>query len=176
MRTFIRSSTGSRKNVWAAAKAPSIVAIGTPWSTSSNAPQVPSAALRSPATVSSPWVAPRVIGSRLTVGMPMVSALAYWWSMIFSENRYPLFGIMLLAAASARSGCTHETELLEGGHAVVQTDLLCDLAVLDPKNRHSGEPHLAARCRRQRSGKEVAERRSCVRAAAVPTADDVIAF
>src|SRR5262249_22111034 len=22
-------------------------------------------------------------------------ALAYWWSMIFSENRYPLFGIML---------------------------------------------------------------------------------
>jgi len=21
--------------------------------------------------------------------------LAYWWSMIFSENRYPLFGIML---------------------------------------------------------------------------------
>jgi len=23
------------------------------------------------------------------------SALAYWWSMIFSENRFPLFGIML---------------------------------------------------------------------------------
>jgi hypothetical protein len=23
------------------------------------------------------------------------SALAFWWSMIFSENRYPLFGIML---------------------------------------------------------------------------------
>jgi hypothetical protein len=22
-------------------------------------------------------------------------ALAYWWSMIFSENRYPPFGIML---------------------------------------------------------------------------------
>ncbi|MFL5046892.1 MAG: hypothetical protein ACJ8EA_18830, partial [Xanthobacteraceae bacterium] len=22
-------------------------------------------------------------------------APAYWWSMIFSENRYPLFGIML---------------------------------------------------------------------------------
>jgi hypothetical protein len=22
-------------------------------------------------------------------------ALHYWWSMIFSENRYPLFGIML---------------------------------------------------------------------------------
>jgi hypothetical protein len=22
-------------------------------------------------------------------------ALAYWWSMIFPENRYPLFGIML---------------------------------------------------------------------------------
>jgi len=22
-------------------------------------------------------------------------ALAHWWSMIFSENRYPLFGIML---------------------------------------------------------------------------------
>src|SRR5213080_748908 len=25
-------------------------------------------------------------------------ALAYWWSMIFSENRYPLFGIMLYAS------------------------------------------------------------------------------
>jgi hypothetical protein len=24
-------------------------------------------------------------------------ALPYWWSMIFSENRYPLFGIMLEA-------------------------------------------------------------------------------
>jgi hypothetical protein len=22
-------------------------------------------------------------------------ALLYWWSMIFSENRYPLFGIIL---------------------------------------------------------------------------------
>jgi hypothetical protein len=22
-------------------------------------------------------------------------ALGYWWSMMFSENRYPLFGIML---------------------------------------------------------------------------------
>jgi hypothetical protein len=22
-------------------------------------------------------------------------ALAFWWSMIFSENRYPLFGVML---------------------------------------------------------------------------------
>jgi hypothetical protein len=24
-----------------------------------------------------------------------IAALAFWWSMIFSENRYPLFGIML---------------------------------------------------------------------------------
>src|SRR5262249_55464048 len=27
-------------------------------------------------------------------------ALAYWWSVIFSENRYPLFGIMLEGEAS----------------------------------------------------------------------------
>jgi hypothetical protein len=27
-------------------------------------------------------------------------ALAYWWSMIFSENRFPLFGIMLYTAGS----------------------------------------------------------------------------
>src|SRR5262245_43939620 len=30
-------------------------------------------------------------------------ALAYWWSVIFSENRYPLFGIMLEGEAS--EGC-----------------------------------------------------------------------
>src|SRR6516164_9554362 len=35
-------------------------------------------------------------------------ALRYWWSMIFSENRYPLFGIMLnwwsMAPAFAGTG------------------------------------------------------------------------
>jgi len=29
------------------------------------------------------------------LGFAHPPALAYWWSMIFSENRYPLFGIML---------------------------------------------------------------------------------
>jgi hypothetical protein len=28
-------------------------------------------------------------------GLDLVGSGAYWWSMIFSENRYPLFGIML---------------------------------------------------------------------------------
>src|SRR5262249_52460493 len=31
-------------------------------------------------------------------------ALAYWWSMIFSENRYRLFGIMLYAAFLRSAG------------------------------------------------------------------------
>ena len=26
---------------------------------------------------------------------PLFGIMLYWWSMIFSENRYPLFGIML---------------------------------------------------------------------------------
>jgi hypothetical protein len=26
---------------------------------------------------------------------PLFGIMLYWWSMIFSENRHPLFGIML---------------------------------------------------------------------------------
>src|SRR5882757_756234 len=29
----------------------------------------------------------------------VISALSYWWSMIFSENRHPLFGIMLYSGS-----------------------------------------------------------------------------
>ena len=28
-------------------------------------------------------------------GAGFFGIMLYWWSMIFSENRYPLFGIML---------------------------------------------------------------------------------
>jgi hypothetical protein len=35
-------------------------------------------------------------GSRAqSLRIESIGALAFWWSMIFSENRYPLFGIML---------------------------------------------------------------------------------
>ena len=69
-----------------------------------------------------------------------------------------------------------EPQLKIGGHAIVQTDLLRDLAVLDPKHRRSGESHLPAGRRRQRPHEEVAEGRAGVRAAAFPAADHVVAL
>ena len=61
-------------------------------------------------------------------------------------------------------------------HAIVQADLLCDLAVLDTKDCRSGEPHLSSRARRERTLKKVTEGRARVRATAHPTTDDVVAF
>jgi hypothetical protein len=50
----------------------------------------------------------------------------------------------------ARSDLANETELQESGHAVIQTNLFCNLAVVDSKHRCSGKPHLSGRSRRQR--------------------------
>jgi hypothetical protein len=41
-------------------------------------------------------------------------ALAYCWSMMFSENRYPLFGIMLWHAPAGHNDCLPGIGLLIG--------------------------------------------------------------
>ena len=61
-----------------------------------------------------------------------------------------------LTAARSRSDRVDEAQLLQGGHSIVKTDFLRDLAVLDPKHRRSSELHLSARRRWQRPHEEVA--------------------
>jgi len=73
-------------------------------------------------------------------------------------------------------GLLEEAELGERRDAVVETDLLEDLAVLETQNGRPGKVHLTAGRGRQRAHKEVLESRAGVRAAAFPLADDVIAF
>jgi hypothetical protein len=73
---------------------------------------------------------------------------------------------------AVRSDCAHEAELRQRRHAIVQADLFCDLAVFDTKDCRSGEPHLPARARRERTLKKVTERRAGVCATANPTTDD----
>jgi hypothetical protein len=77
---------------------------------------------------------------------------------------------------AVRSDCAHEAELRQRRHAIVQADLFCDLAVFDTKDCRSGEPHLPARARRERTLKKVTERRAGVCATANSTTDDVVAF
>ena len=65
---------------------------------------------------------------------------------------------------------------MQGGHAIVQTDFLRDLAVFDPKHRRSRELHLPARRRWQRPHEEIAEGRAGVRAAAFPASNHIVAL
>ena len=67
-----------------------------------------------------------------------------------------------------RSGSFQNAKLLERGHPVVETNFLCDLAILDAKHSRAGEPHLSARRCRERAHKKIAEGRSGVSAAAFP--------
>src|SRR3954470_12346101 len=74
------------------------------------------------------------------------------------------------------SGSAHETKLLERGHAIVQADLLCDLAILQAKHGRSGEVHLPAACRRQGSDEKITEGWPGMRPATFPAADHVVAL
>ncbi|HLZ59655.1 MAG TPA: hypothetical protein VKR06_22120 [Ktedonosporobacter sp.] len=78
------------------------------------------------------------------------------------------------AARVARSDGTSEAKLLEGGHAIVQTNFLYDLAVFNPKHRCAGESHLSASGGFQRSNEEVVEGRTGVRAAAFPATNHIL--
>src|SRR5260221_9242733 len=81
---------------------------------------------------------------------------------------------IVATACVTRSDGTDEAELLEGGHAIVQTNLLHDLAICNPQHRGAGEVHLAARRRGPRSDKEVAKGRTGVRAAAFPATNHIL--
>ncbi len=67
-----------------------------------------------------------------------------------------------------RSGSFQNAKLLERSHPVVETNFLCDLAILDAKHSRAGEPHLSARRCRERAHKKIAEGGSGVSAAAFP--------
>src|SRR5258708_22036225 len=75
-----------------------------------------------------------------------------------------------------RSDHAYEAELLGGVHSIIQTDLLHDLAVLNPKHRRPGESHRSAGCRWQRPDEEVAEGRAGVRAATFPATNHIVAL
>src|SRR5215831_1720246 len=67
-----------------------------------------------------------------------------------------------------------KAKLLERRHAIVETDLLRDLAILDTEYGCPGEPHFATGRRRKRADKEITERGPGVRAATLPPTHDVI--
>src|SRR5206468_1722794 len=69
-----------------------------------------------------------------------------------------------------------QTELREGRHPVVETDLRNDLPAFEPEHGGPGEAHPAAGGRRKRSDQEVAEGGTRVRSASLPAADDMVAF
>jgi hypothetical protein len=77
---------------------------------------------------------------------------------------------------AGRAVRSHRPDLGQRLNAVVKTDFLGDLAVLNTQHRSPGEVHLPAGCRRQRAHQEVAEGRTGVRTAAFPLADDIVAF
>ena len=75
-----------------------------------------------------------------------------------------------------RSSGADQTELGEGGDAVVETFFLGDPAVLQAQHRRAGEVHPAAGGGGEVAGQEVTERRPGVSAAAFPATDDMVAF
>src|SRR5262249_50739158 len=77
---------------------------------------------------------------------------------------------------SPGSGGVEQPELGQGGNAVVQADLLDDLAVLELEDGHAGEVHLPARVGGQAAGQEVLEGRTGVGPAALPLPDDIVAL
>src|SRR5258708_40176503 len=75
-----------------------------------------------------------------------------------------------------RSNGLDQAELGERSDAVVETDFLDDLAVLETQYRRAAEVHLPAGLGRQRADEEVVEGWPGVGAAAFPLADDIITF
>src|SRR6476620_8738983 len=82
-----------------------------------------------------------------------------------------------LSTSSGRifySDSAYETKLLKRGHAIIQADLLCDLAILQAKHSRSSEVHLPAGCRRQRPGEKITEGWPGMRPATFPAANHVV--
>ncbi len=80
----------------------------------------------------------------------------------------------ILQAPRLRTRCLDKSELLQGGHAVIQADFFNDPAVFELKYGRAGEAHFPAGRGRQRSDEEIAECRTGMRAASVPTADYIV--
>ena len=111
------------------------------------------------------------------------------WARMNSANR--LVASEILPSASdtclggfqaGRVGCggqeqiSHQSQLLKGGQAVVQADLLHDLTPLEPKYGRPGEAPLPpGRCR-QRSDDEVTERSPGVGSSTLPAANHKVSF
>src|SRR3979411_3420225 len=76
----------------------------------------------------------------------------------------------------ARSNRPHEAELGERRDAVVETDLLDDLAALKTQDGGAREAYFQAGRGGVRADQEVAEGRAAVRSAALPLSDDIVAF
>src|SRR6266436_146355 len=98
-----------------------------------------------------------------------------------SRHRVDALGRAAQGAALRVTGCLRsngldEAELGERRDAIVETDLLDDLAVLETQDGGAGEVHFPAGRGRQRADQKVAEGRAGVRAAAFPLADDIVAF
>src|ERR1700709_2581484 len=74
------------------------------------------------------------------------------------------------------SGSAHETKLLERGHAIVQTDLLCDLAILQAQHGRAAEAHLPAGSRWQGSDEKITEGWAGMRSPTFPATDHVVAL
>ena len=75
-----------------------------------------------------------------------------------------------------RSGRLDQPKLGQRGHAVVEADLLDDLAVDHLEHRGAGEVHLAAGRSRETADQKVIEGRTRMRAATFPLTDDVVAL
>ena len=76
----------------------------------------------------------------------------------------------------ALCGRLDEPELGQGRNSIIEADFLDNLAVLELKDGRSSELHFATSVGRKRSHQKIAEGGSGVRAAAFPTADDIITF
>src|ERR1700722_11170541 len=96
--------------------------------------------------------------------------------MVLGSARTPGM-LAALAGAGARSGGgLEQAELSQRGHAVVNADLLRDLAVDDLQHRRAGEAHLAAGRRGKAPDQKVIEGRTGVGSAAFPLADHSVAL
>ena len=69
-----------------------------------------------------------------------------------------------------------QTQLLQGCHAIIETDFLGNAPVLDAQDRGAAEAHFLARSCRQCAQQKIAERGSGMRATTVPAADHIIAL
>src|ERR1700722_943979 len=77
--------------------------------------------------------------------------------------------------ASSLNGA-EQAQLGQSGNSVIEAALLEDPAILNLEDCGSREAHLPARTGGQATNQEVVESGACVGSAALPLADDIVAF